>query len=1640
MAVAFVQVVATGVSASALTQVITVTATTTTVGNLVTVAARGAGGCHIASVADSRGNTWQVDVTPASVTSTASIASCIVAAGKVLVSGDTITVTFSTALNHEVAVDEFSGVAASGGQPVVDQTNNTHNTAAGAVTAATTVNSQAGDLALSCVGDSLNADTYTLTTADPSSGGTWVAITTTTGVAAAYQLGVASASLYSCTWTPVGASTNSDASVVTYKAAAVAWSPPRSGQAAPQSQAPWQQRLQQGLPASPFLLENELLGGADSARHYATSATNAARWWVPPQPPRISPPGLLRLTASSLTSGGSTTDANTFNTASITPAPNSLLTLYVVQALTGGATVTSVTGLGLTWTQQKTLAISSSTRIDCWTAPCGASPGSGAITINLSGVVGSIVWDVDQFTHPAGVPQVVAANVPTAGPVTGTAASVTYAAAADPGNLFSYGCGAAGGVTQTPAETLPWTETGDQSQATPSCSLQTQVSADVTVLTGASTLSVSVAWGVIGIEIGQPSSGAALDPALNAAADRQARSMLAATTPRWWMPQQRSAVTPAIPPLYGRGATTGGTGTSTVLTSYTIPNPSWNPATSTSYPGDVCLLWVTLRGATVLNVPAGFTAVTASVLSSSQYQLFYRVTDGSEGATFTISWASGGNTSQAVANSYPGMDTVAILDPVPSASGIAGLAGASITTTHDGDILVWLAASKTASAGQTPGLFTPPAGFYTEIAQQSTVTAANPNVTAFLADMQQASRGATGTLTGTSSSATESDAVLVVALSPAPVLSRPFQTAEHLPPRPASPQQRPLVSDPNLLVPATNAWDPTINGVAVPAQARIAAYWDRRLVPQQPARLADPLLITTALLENELLGGADTARHGAAALITDRREAPQQRPYFDPTLLTPSAPPFDPTQAGRTGRDLSAYVDRREVPQQHSYVSDPSMLTTALLENELLGQGDTARHFMWFTDRRLVPQQLSSHLPPPAGGQWILAQQVTGSTAAALNTPQITINTAGGCVLVALFERSGGVGTGAMTSVTDSAGNTWLHAASGALSGVGNTRIEAWYTLNPAPVVWVQGNSATSQVYSWNIQEWQGATSVALDAVSATYSGIAAGNPTIDTPAISTSGGTDLVVAAIAAPAAAGSTSLNSAGWSSLSNFDQGTNLARAAYNGGTGNAGAPAGSYSAEWIETGSPGTGTLTISFSGSLAPAVPFDPTLAGWAWKSSTAALFADRRLMPQQPARLADPLLITTALLENELLGGADTSRHAMWFTDRRLVPQQRFYISDPLLLSSALLENELLGGAETGKRYGLAGTHSPRWWMPQQPQRLADPLLIGTALLEPPLLGQADSYHHVQAGIYTDRRLVPQQRPYISDPSFYPSGAVTDPLTLAWGAGGTYWLLYNQPALLTDRREVPQQRTYNSDPLLLTTALLEGVLLGGADTVRHLAAAYYDRREVPQQRPYVSDPSLLLTALLENELLGGAGTWLRYSMAGWLTDRREAPQQRPCVSDPGLLSPGTDPLTLAAGVGGDMWRRASIAAYGDRRMVPLQRASLSMPDPVIPLDPVLAAYADLARRYGLPFTHADRRLYPQQRLYFPVPPPPPPLVPGTGTITVTDVNEGLSTVTDLREGSAALTQPSAGTMRAAADPDEGAAAVSDPREGSAGAR
>jgi hypothetical protein len=172
-----------------------------------------------------------------------------------------------------------------------------------------------------------------------------------------------------------------------------------------------------------------------------------------------------------------------------------------------------------------------------------------------------------------------------------------------------------------------------------------------------------------------------------------------------------------------------------------------------------------------------------------------------------------------------------------------------------------------------------------------------------------------------------------------------------------------------------------------------------------------------------------------------------------------------------------------------------------------------------------------------------------GSVASATSVTVSSSNSSGtwpttaGRLLVALITRSGGQGTGALTSVTDSAGNAWQIATRGAVSGLSNTRIEVWYAEQAASVTSITFNSATSQTYVWNILEFDNLTS--FYGASPDYSFTTSSRQCV-APLLDNSGGLTLISAAHY-PQQTGT--LKTTGWTALTNFDDTTvGSGRAAY------------------------------------------------------------------------------------------------------------------------------------------------------------------------------------------------------------------------------------------------------------------------------------------------------------------------------------------------------------------------------------------------------------------------------------------------------------------------------------------------------------
>jgi hypothetical protein len=1180
-------------------------------------------------------------------------------------------------------------------------------------------------------------------------------------------------------------------------------------------------------------------------------------------------------------------------------------------------------------------------------------------------------------------------------------------------------------------------------------------------------------------------------------------------------------------------------------TTFAAAGTSAVPFPATTHAGAVLTLGVSLFSTNPsCTTPAGWTLAafqdgTASGLNTAgttidSIYVFYKVADGTEGGTnLTVTHTSTGNECQIV--EWPGVDQINPLDVsvVGTDDTTAGtnLVLNTITPVTAGCTLVYWSSDNTAAHTATQP------GGWTEIADGSGATA---NMESAYIQNQAAGSAIGGTVVWSGSG---KQVAILAALRPAPDLAvRPAQ---------------------------------------IPRVFQAIAQYAQRLAFGPP---------TTALLENQLLGGADTARHQHAAEYIDRREVPQQRIQFG----LPSTPFLLENELLGSADDLSRhrawYTDRRVVPQQRAYVSDPLLLTTAQLEVLPVPR---RQELPTLPNRVPWLQRLLESVPAAAGGGGqvvfdAIGPSSSGQTANGTNSISWSHTVASGGVLL----------VGVALGIGNDAGNTMAAT----FNGVSGTSLGIFHSgATTAGYVqvwgWLTPTTGSAQTVSVTATAGAGGTALSLTGGSISFTGAGsfgtvttANTPTNTTTATATTSGsasTSLLAGFIGD--GSGTTSATSPSTSRIIDNDLLSSACgnfALATSPGTGSAVTMAWTISADdfaeiIVEVVASAGGPAAIPPSVQQRIQLPLQPIpqqrryisdplllttaeleneLLGSADTSRHYTWFSDRRVVPQQRSYF-DISLLFTAQLENELLGGADTLRHYTWFTDRRVVPQQRLYISDPLLLTTAELENELLGGAQdqhrtwytdrrvvpyqirylmdesqavgtnfdptqgglplwitegvyaytvnrrlvpqqrvyydtsllstaelenellggagTPRYYNVAATNASRWWMPQQPSRLADPLLITTAELENELLGGGDLLRRYMIASYWDRRLVPQQRLYvsdplllttalleitpnstmnvlsaathqrlpwlrtrivqmdqsslptgpfdptvggiapryliyavdrretvaqrlyISDPSFYPTTAPTDPLTLAYGAGGTYWHLYNMAADFVDRRMVPQQRRYISDPNLLLTAELENELLGGASTWMHYTW-FTDRRLVPQQRVYF-DLSLLATAQLENELLGGADT-IRHLM--WFTDRRLVPQQRLYISDPLLLTTAqldspilgsadvlrhytwyvdrrlvpqqrnyvSDPNLLLTAelenelLGGGDTGRYNFAPYWDRRLVPQQRSTFLVQPPV-PFDVTLAAYDDLRRRYMRAATHVDRRMVPQQRSY-----------------------------------------------------------------------
>ncbi len=214
------------------------------------------------------------------------------------------------------------------------------------------------------------------------------------------------------------------------------------------------------------------------------------------------------MTVSSLTTATSSSNSGTITTASISPAANSLLIVWIACVGNPGAVLSGVTGLSLTWVNQVSGLSATGGCLDCWTAVTGSSPGSGTLTLSGVAVSTDTCWDVDQVTGVNQTTPVVTAHTTTNAPgVAGTALSETLPAAAA-GNI-NLVCGIILGVTsQSLAAGASWTLITDQNGlAANGPVIGTEYSAAGGNTAAAMTGHTSEKWAIAGLEVALAATG-----------------------------------------------------------------------------------------------------------------------------------------------------------------------------------------------------------------------------------------------------------------------------------------------------------------------------------------------------------------------------------------------------------------------------------------------------------------------------------------------------------------------------------------------------------------------------------------------------------------------------------------------------------------------------------------------------------------------------------------------------------------------------------------------------------------------------------------------------------------------------------------------------------------------------------------------------------------------------------------------------------------------------------------------------------------------------------------------------------------------------------------------------------------------------
>jgi hypothetical protein len=237
------------------------------------------------------------------------------------------------------------------------------------------------------------------------------------------------------------------------------------------------------------------------------------------------------LAATLLTSSYDNVDRTSYTTASISPAANSLLLLFVDDSITADYAPLSVpTGLSLTWKSIGTRAWSvapATRRSSAWIAQCGASPGSGTITLTEndmgSGTTSTgTAWAVIEIighhaTQPVRQVQHPGTTFTNQSGPSATSHTIDMLAAADSNSrAFAYFTHAANEATTFRTN---WTELSDNAGTVPNMGFESQWRSDAFEATASASWTTSIRYMGFAVEIAEASAPAIARPTITTYAE-----------------------------------------------------------------------------------------------------------------------------------------------------------------------------------------------------------------------------------------------------------------------------------------------------------------------------------------------------------------------------------------------------------------------------------------------------------------------------------------------------------------------------------------------------------------------------------------------------------------------------------------------------------------------------------------------------------------------------------------------------------------------------------------------------------------------------------------------------------------------------------------------------------------------------------------------------------------------------------------------------------------------------------------------------------------------------------------------------------------------------------------------------------------